>query len=171
MKSGLLTLSYTEKLSIMLTKDQLRNIIDNDSSMAVNLYGKNQAEEAYQYWNTDANTIYRLLNGRNGDKFKQLFANGQMVFNYLEKYHNIKYSLGALVMMIFRATDYDKQQTNRILHRSPTFKFWSNPNASPADQNSLFVNWDTLYMITNSDPSEMKTHGEVYLDSLTTKMK
>lgn len=171
MTSSLLLMTYPEKLSIMLTKDQLKNVINDNGSRAVNQYAKKQAEEAFQYWNTDANTLYRLLYSKSGDKFKQLFTNDQMVFDYLEKYHNIKYSLGALVMMILRGTDYNKRQTNRILHRSPTFKFWSKPEVSPAGQNSIFVNWDQVYMTTDFEPDNAKTHGELYLDDLIMKMK
>lgn len=164
-------MTYAEKLSILLTKQQLKNIIEYDGPRSVNQYGKDQARQAYQYWNDDANVIYKLLDGRSGEKFKQLFSNGQAVFDYLNKYHSLKYAMGALAMMILRATKFDKKQTNRILHRSRTFKFWSNPNNSPAGKNLEFINWDKLYMTTNMDPYNAKTHGEIYLENLIIKMK
>ena len=164
-------MTYTEKLSILLTNQQLKNIIEDDGPRSVNQYGKYQAQQAYQYWNDDANVIYKLLDGRSGEKFKQLFSNGQAVFDYLEKYHSIKYAMGALAMMILRATNFDKKQTNRILHRSPAFKFWSNSDNSPAGKNSVFINWDQIYMETNMDSDNAKTHGEIYLENLIIKMK
>ena len=163
-------MTYAEKLSILLTNQQLKNIIEYDGPRSVNQYGKDQARQAYQYWNDDANVIYKLLDGRSGEKFKQLFSNGQAVFDYLNKYHSLKYAVGALAMMILRATKFDKQ-TNRILHRSRTFKFWSNPNNSPAGKNLEFINWDKLYMTTNMEPDNAQTHGEIYLENLIIKMK
>lgn len=164
-------MTYAEKLSILLTNQQLKNIIEYDGPRSVNQYGKDQARQAYQYWNDDANVIYKLLDGRSGEKFKQLFSNGQAVFDYLNKYHSLKYAMGALAMMILRATKFDKKQTNRILHRSRTFKFWSNPNNSPAGKNLEFINWDKLYMTTNMEPDNAQTHGEIYLENLIIKMK
>ena len=164
-------MTYAEKLSILLTNQQLKNIIEYDGPRSVNQYGKDQAQQAYQYWNDDANVIYKLLDGRSGEKFKQLFSNGQSVFDYLNKYHSLKYAMGALAMMILRATKFDKKQTNRILHRSRTFKFWSNPNNSPAGKNLEFINWDKLYMTTNMEPDNAQTHGEIYLENLIIKMK
>lgn len=171
MTSTLLLMTYPEKLSVMLTKKQLKSIINNDGPRAVSPYAKRQARRAYQYWNEDANVIYRLADSRSGEKFKQLFSNGQAVFDYLEKYHSIKYAMGALAMMILRATDFDKEQTNRILHRSPAFKFWSDPKVSPAGKNLEFINWDRLYLTTSVDLENAKTHGEIYLDELISKMQ
>lgn len=164
-------MTYAENLSILLTNQQLKNIIEYDGPRSVNQYGKDQARQAYQYWNDDANVIYKLLDSRSGEKFKQLFSNGQAVFDYLNKYHSLKYAMGALAMMILRATKFDKKQTNRILHRSRTFKFWSNPNNSPAGKNLEFINWDKLYMTTNMEPDNAQTHGEIYLENLIIKMK
>lgn len=60
-------MTYAEKLSILLTKQQLKNIIEYDGPRSVNQYGKDQARQAYQYWNDDANVIYKLLDGRSGE--------------------------------------------------------------------------------------------------------
>ena len=162
-------MTYAEKLSILLNNQYLENILNNDGLRAVNSYGKEQARKAYQYRLDDIAVVSHLLNGRSGSKFKQLYTNGELVWDYYRKYHDGKYAIGALVMYLLRATDFNKQQTNRILHRSPTFKYWNNPRNSRPGKNLEVINWDNIP--TRRDLFNCMTIGELCSDNLAKKIK
>lgn len=164
-------MNNAENLSIRFKREHIENAINNNGLHAINSYGLEQLKEAYQYYLDDNEVLSKLLNGRNSNKFKQLYTNGQLVFDFFNKYHNAKYAVGSLVMFLLRATDFNMQQTNRILHRSPMFKFWNDPRNSIPGTNLEVINWDKIYMTTSTNPMNAKTHGELTMEKLTRKMQ
>mgnify|MGYP005798252899 CR=1 FL=1 len=161
-------MTYVERLSILLDNQKLVNIVDNDGPHAVNQYALDMARKAYQYRLSDGEVVRRMITARNGQKAKELYTNGQLVWDYYRKYHDAKYAIGALAMCLLRATNFDEKQTNRIIHRSPIFKFWHNPKNSRPGNSLTIIKWDEPYMTT--DTRAPKTHGEILIKEVASKM-
>lgn len=161
-------LSFEEKLSInpLLDSDKMEKTI-NSTSHPLNEYAKKQFQKALEYYNDDYKVIERAVSSKSSRKFIALYKNNEEIISYyLNKYHSVKPAIGAMCFYLLYYTGDDVKQVNRILHRTPLFKYWN--NASQNEDQSI-VDWDNIYEETSLDGKSfeyIKTKGEVEIISL-----
>lgn len=155
-------MEYTERLSIIMTSEQLENLVANCGSHKLNSYGLNQAKEALSYYTEDFNLMQRIMHSRSANKFDDLFNNRGSQVN---RYHSPRYAAGALASIVFFFNRGNIKQADRILHRSNLFKIWSK---LPDERNRWGLStWDQPYSETLPNcSSKAITKGQHELERL-----